>query len=142
MSKSFRGCLAPLFVYMLHPLYRQRLSRSNDQLIPASEEITEGMEHHVIGYSQFQDYTLVTWEYGNSDNSFVGETLYRGLVAIASGGGRLPIYEIPTSTPEISKMFRPWEMGGEKPLDPAIGRYGLPANVAFELRNPRRIRRF
>ncbi len=127
---------------MLHPLFRQRLRREGEKLIPEDTEITEGFTYKIIGYSQFQEYTLVLWEYGNEDNSFVGETLYRGFDLIASGGGRLPIYEIPTIAPGPSKMFRPWEQGVEKQLDSAIGRFGLPANVGFELRNPKRIRRF
>lgn len=128
---------------MLHPLFRQRLLKDvNKAPLPDTEDSREGIEYKIIGFSQFQEYTLLTWEYSNDQNSFVGESLYRGFTPIATGGGRIPVYEIPSVIPDKSKTFRPWEMGIEKQLDPSTGQFGLPPNVGIELRNPKRIRRF
>ncbi len=83
-----------------------------------------GFQYRIVGYSQYAEYTLTKWQYGNDEEFFMGEALYRGYELIASGGGRLSL-AVPQETPSSV-----WDR-----VDPNAGAYGVSAYAARELRD-------
>lgn len=55
----------------------------------ADEPADSGLYFRVLGYSQHQNYTLVTWGYGDNEEVVTGQSLYRDRELLATSGGAL-----------------------------------------------------
>ncbi len=129
---------------MLHPYFKQVITKDIDPVtgeqtlkpLPISEdEFADSFE--VTHYSQYKDYTLVSWERGNLG----GQTLYRGFKVIAHGGGALPLYQKAKPNKVGSQMPRPWTGTTESRIEGSTGIFGIPLNVAIALSDSRNSRR-
>jgi len=121
---------------MLHPRYHARVTRTPDgKWIYSQTDLPEGVEYRIRQYSQFKEFVLVSYEMGR-DEKMVGETLFHNRNPVASGGGRLPLYEPPEVVPGASRTHRYWHSKVRDRLDKRSGAFGVPDDVALKLRDP------
>lgn len=83
-----------------------------------------GVYYRVRGYYQYADYTLVVWAYGEKEEYFTGEILYKGYELIASGAGALEIGMPPPAPASV------WDR-----IDTSANAYGLSTQAAQQLRS-------
>ena len=123
---------------MLEPIFFARVIEKKDsQGKPYFDidqsPIPEGLRYRAMGYSRSGNYTLVYWELGNDEEVVMGETLWRGKTPVATSGGVVDIYEPPQDSRIVPATLSVWER-----INPNLGRYGIPIEVATDLRNPAR----
>lgn len=85
----------------------------------------------VLGYSQHQNYTLVTWGYGDSEEIVTGQSLYRDRDLVTNSGGALFDRQSSTqgqaSDPDYQQLLAQSTEGDG---------YGVPRHVADRLLDP------
>lgn len=123
---------------MLEPIFFARIENQidvNGKSIAqiANTPLPEGMKYQIRGYSRAGIYTLVSWQLGNEEEVVTGETLWRNKTPVASSGGIIDMYEEPQESRVVRSTLSVWER-----INPNLGRYGIPNEVAIELRNPSR----
>lgn len=123
---------------MLHPRYHALITRDPSQdgkWIYSQKDLPEGMKYRILHYSQFKEFVLVCYELGKTEK-MVGETLFHKNNPVASGGGRLPLYEPPEVVAGRSRTQRYWQSKVRDRLDKRSGWAGVPDDVALKLRDP------
>lgn len=55
----------------------------------AEEPEDSDLYFRILGYSQYQNYTLVVWGYGDTEEYVAGQSLYRDRELLATSGGAL-----------------------------------------------------
>jgi hypothetical protein len=126
---------------MLRPLYFSRLVRQetedgNSVVVVSQEPLPEGVSFSILGYAQFDIYTLVKWRQGYEEEYYTGENLWRGETPIAVEGGVLSLHVPPVPTPGTPPLD---EMTIWSRVDSTIGSYGVSVNAAIALRDPKNI---
>lgn len=99
-----------------------------------------GMIFKITAYSQYDDYTLVTWRFGTKENYFVGEALYLEKKLLEAGGGQVSLVEASDFNTEKDALARltdksPWDR-----IDSRLGANGVSSSIAHILRDPSRMR--
>lgn len=121
---------------MLDTLYKQKVKEDDSgNLI-----VTSDSNYQVSGYSEVHPYTLVFWEQSVEDESFTGETLWRGKTPIATGGGALDLYVVDVkqnSSKEVDVVEKTNSLLVNNVFN--FGLYAVPKQVALALRNPKNI---
>lgn len=64
------------------------------------------MKFQITGYSQEDDFTLLSWQFGDGEEYISGEILYKGREVVISGGGKL---NLPGDDNPDSEASNPWE---------------------------------
>lgn len=123
---------------MLEPIFFSRIEQKVDAKSKtycdfADKPLPKGITYRIRGYSRAGIYTLVTWESGDDEEKITGETLWRGKTPVATSGGIIDIYEEPPEGRVVQSELSVWAR-----INPNLGRYGIPNEVAIELRNPSR----
>jgi|GEM_PF-4545413 len=94
------------------------------------------LTYRITGYSQVGQFTLVSWQFGSSEEYFQGEALYKDKDLLTCGGGILPLPG-DFATNDSYQNLMPWDR-----LSPTLWELGVNQNIAKQLRSPNNTRIF
>jgi hypothetical protein len=124
--------LAPVFHSRVKPTTDPKTGEPTLQF--DAQPLPKGVSFDVLYFSRFGQYTLTTWRRGGVGDFYVGQTLWRGQVPIASGGGEIPLYKPPVPTPGTPP---PEDQSVWKMVNPLIGKNGLSMTDIQGLQDPK-----
>ncbi|MGB3203706.1 MAG: hypothetical protein WBB28_01820 [Crinalium sp.] len=113
------------------------------ELLEAIAQSEQASSYRVLAYSRSGDYTLVKWQYGDpAEHLSTGESLYKGKLLLESTGGAIAMPQSLESSSAVdeedslSPSFRKPLPSFSDSIDVWVGKFGMPAFVASDLRNP------